>query len=449
VASSIGVNAGSKVDGGGDWNRGSDSQAAYAAAAWLQGADLNESLSQFLNPMALFCLREFQGCRSAAERAISHNPMDGTILAGIGMMLAYSGDWVRRCALAERAAQLNPRHPGWYWIPLFFDLYRECDYRDAVAIGLRFNMPGFLGAHAAMAAAYGQLGESEAARRSLNEVLRLAPAYARSARERLAKWFGPELVDHILDGLRKAGLQVSDGPAKPKSSPVTPASGTAAAPAHSIAVLPFANMSGDKEQEYFSDGLAEEIINLLAQTPVLKVIARASAFAFRGKEQDLRAIAATLGVGAILEGSVHRSGDRVRVTAQLISAEDGTHLFSERYDSVMADVLTLQDEIAVAITGALRIKLSESPGLPSYSPNTAAYEAFLKARYHEAKVTPDSLKLARQYYERNISLDPGFALAHVGLAITTWSRRTGGRGTRPNGPCCSIRPCRKLTPCSV
>jgi TolB-like protein len=208
-------------------------------------------------------------------------------------------------------------------------------------------------------------------------------------------------------------------------------------------------MSGDKEQEYFSDGLAEEIINLLAQTPVLKVIARASAFAFRGKEQDLRAIAATLGVGAILEGSVHRSGDRVRVTAQLISAEDGTHLFSERYDSVMADVLTLQDEIAVAITGALRIKLSESPGLPSYSPNTAAYEAFLKARYHEAKVTPDSLKLARQYYERNISLDPGFALAHVGLAITTWSRRTGGRGTRPNGPCCSIRPCRKLTPCSV
>ena len=98
MASSIGVNAGSKVDGGGDWNRGSDSQAAYAAAAWLQGADLNESLSQFLNPMALFCLREFQGCRSAAERAISHNPMDGTILAGIGMMLAYSGDWVRRFA---------------------------------------------------------------------------------------------------------------------------------------------------------------------------------------------------------------------------------------------------------------------------------------------------------------------------------------------------------------
>src|SRR5208283_4205615 len=177
-----------------------------------------------------------------------------------------------------------------------------------------------------------------------------------------------------IDGLRKAGLELPDESAKSVHAPLTPASGISTA-TRSVAVLPFANMSAATEQEYFSDALAEEIINLLAQIPVLKVIARTSAFAFRGKEQDIRAIAATLGVGAILEGSVRRSGDRVRVTAQLISAEDGAHLFSERYDRVMAEVFTLQDEIAAAIASALRIKLStESPTSPRYAPNTAAYE---------------------------------------------------------------------------
>src|SRR5208283_3049987 len=237
-----------------------------------------------------------------------------------------------------------------------------------------------------------------------------------------------------IDGLRKAGLELPDESAKSVHAPLTPASGISTA-TRSVAVLPFANMSGDKEQEYFSDGLAEEIINLLAQIPGLKVIARTSAFAFRGKEQDTRAIAAALGVGAILEGSVRRSGERVRVTAQLISADDGTHLFAERYDRVMADVFALQDEIAAAITGALRIKLStDAPTPHRYVPNSAAYEALLKARYHEARITPESLELARQYYEQAISLDPGFALAQVGLGIyhmesTYWGRRPASETT--------------------
>jgi serine/threonine protein kinase len=190
-----------------------------------------------------------------------------------------------------------------------------------------------------------------------------------------------------------------------------------AGPERSIAVLPFANLSGDKEQEYFSDGLAEEIINLLAQIPELKVIARTSAFAFREKEQDIRAIAASLGVSTVLEGSVRRSGNRIRVTAQLIAAADGSHLMSERYDREMAEIFAMQDEIAVAITAALRIKLTPgSARSERYTPTVPAYEAFLKARYHEARVTPESLELSRQYYEQAIALDAGFALAHVGLA---------------------------------
>jgi eukaryotic-like serine/threonine-protein kinase len=183
----------------------------------------------------------------------------------------------------------------------------------------------------------------------------------------------------------------------------------------SIAVLPFANLSGDKEQEYFSDGLAEEIINALVKIPGLKVIARTSAFAFKGQNTDIRKIAETLGVANILEGSVRRSGNRIRVTAQLVTSSDGSHLWSERYDREMTDVFAVQDEISAAITGALRVKLSGESAPQRYMPKMPAYEAYLKAKYLQAAVTPESLELARRCYESAIELDPMFALAHVGL----------------------------------
>lgn len=126
----------------------------------------------------------------------------------------------------------------------------------------------------------------------------------------------------------------------------------------SIAVLPFADMSPAKDSEYFSDGLAEEIINALAQIPGLKVIARTSAFAFKGQNVDIRQIAATLGVSNILEGSVRKAGNRTRVTAQLITAADGSHLWSERYDRDLSDIFAVQDEIAAAIAVALQLKLA-------------------------------------------------------------------------------------------
>ncbi|HSA92919.1 MAG TPA: protein kinase [Terriglobales bacterium] len=205
----------------------------------------------------------------------------------------------------------------------------------------------------------------------------------------------------------------------PLPSVTTPDSG--AAP--SIAVLPFANMSTDKEQEYFSDGLAEEIINLLVQAAELKVIARTSSFAFRGREEDVRKIAQTLNVTHILEGSVRRAGNRIRVAAQLIAATDGSHLWSERYDRELSDIFAVQDEISAAITGALRVKLSGGTAPQRYIPKLAAYEAYLKARYLEAKVTPESLELARRYYEQASELDPAFGLAHVGLGYY-WSTLT-------------------------
>jgi len=181
----------------------------------------------------------------------------------------------------------------------------------------------------------------------------------------------------------------------------------------SIAVLPFANMSADKDNEYFSDGLAEEIINALTHIPGLKVTARTSAFAFRGKDQDIRKIAEALDVRTILEGSVRRSGNRIRVTAQLINAADGYHLWSERFDREMVDLFAIQDEIAEAIVMALQVKLSgESRTVRRYTPKFPAYEAYLKALHYMQRSTPESLARSKECFERAILLDPAFALAH-------------------------------------
>jgi TolB-like protein/DNA-binding winged helix-turn-helix (wHTH) protein len=184
----------------------------------------------------------------------------------------------------------------------------------------------------------------------------------------------------------------------------------------SIAVLPFADLSGDRENEYFSDGLAEEIIANLSRGPGLKVIARTSAFAFKGKQEDIRKIGQALGVTNVLEGSVRRAGSRVRVIAQLIAAADGSHLWSERYDREMADIFAIQDEIAQAISSALQVQLS---GISRpHTPQLPAYEAYLKARHCMASFTRESLASSRQFFERAIALDPSFAEAYSGLAMS-------------------------------
>ena len=187
----------------------------------------------------------------------------------------------------------------------------------------------------------------------------------------------------------------------------------------SIAVLPFANMSGDPEQEYFSDGLAEETINALVRVPGLKVIARTSAFAFKGQNVDVRKVAEALGVNHILEGSVRKAGNRVRVTAQLIVAGDGSHLWSERYDRELADVFAIQDEIAQAISRELQIKLSPAPS--RHQPPIAAYEALLKGRHYHQQWTPEAQKQSESCYREAIALDSRYTQAYCELGMLYFS----------------------------
>jgi len=189
----------------------------------------------------------------------------------------------------------------------------------------------------------------------------------------------------------------------------------------SIAVLPFANMSGVKEDDYLCEGLAEEIIDALTRIPGLRVIARTSAFAVGRMGLDVREIGARLDVTTILEGSVRRAGSRVRVTAQLVSTSDGSHVWSERYDRELVDVLALEDDIAQAIAARLRVELAGGPRTPPAAVgNPDAYTAYLEGRHHFARGMPDALMRAMACYERATALDPAFALAYDSLAELHW-----------------------------
>ena len=198
----------------------------------------------------------------------------------------------------------------------------------------------------------------------------------------------------------------------------------------SIAVLPFVNLSTDPENEYFSDGMTEEIINALTKVESLKVTARTSSFAFKGKDQDIREIARVLGVANILEGSVRKAGNRVRITAQLIQASDGFHLWSRNIENELADIFTLQDDISLLIADQIRenfghFELQEHLVEPPTT-SVEAYSSYLKGRYHQLKWNNDDLHKSVDCFKRSVDLDPTYALAYFGLVqsygiMATWA----------------------------
>ncbi|MEE9269053.1 MAG: protein kinase [Candidatus Krumholzibacteria bacterium] len=187
----------------------------------------------------------------------------------------------------------------------------------------------------------------------------------------------------------------------------------------SIAVLPFANMSADKEQEYFCDGMAEDIINDLTNVEGLRVVSRTSSFAFKGKNQDIREIGRKLRVKTLLEGSVRKAGNRLRITAQLINVADGYHIWSQRYDRELEDVFAIQDEISENIVHALKVKLTPQAKRSmekTATKNVQAYDLYLRGRQFFYRWQRKSIEYALEMFQRAIELDPHYSLAYAGMA---------------------------------
>jgi len=224
----------------------------------------------------------------------------------------------------------------------------------------------------------------------------------------------------ILKSLQWAAAAPISSPGlvqRPTGSP----SSASVIPEKSIAVLPFTNMSADKENEYFCDGLSEEIINALSHIRELRVVARTSAFAFKGKEIDIREVGEKLNVGAVLEGSVRKSGQRLRITAQLVNVEDGYHLWSGQFDREMKDIFDIQEEISLTIVDHLKLKLLKDEKekiLKRPTEDHEAYDYYLKGRYFWYRRYEKGFQRGLQYFQQAIEKDPGYALAHMGIADT-------------------------------
>jgi TolB-like protein len=229
----------------------------------------------------------------------------------------------------------------------------------------------------------------------------------------------------VVAGLRLRSHAVAPAPELVRS-PAAVSSPTAAGsftiPEKSIAVLPFVDMSEKKDQEYFSDGLSEELLDLLAQVPDLRVAARTSSFFFKGKAEDVAAIGQKLRVAHVLEGSVRKAGGTIRVTAQLIRADNGYHIWSKTYDRDLKDIFKVQDEISAAVVAALKVQLLSSRPLTSrhQTDNTEAYSQYLLGNQLRLRDTLEANLQARTAYQKAIALDPNYGAAYSGLADAEW-----------------------------
>lgn len=217
-------------------------------------------------------------------------------------------------------------------------------------------------------------------------------------------------VDRLIPEQGTASSERDSSPA----APVAPA----ASALPSVAVLPFVNMSADPDNEYFSDGLSEELLNLLAQIPELHVAARTSSFSFKDKEVTIPEIGKALHVDHVLEGSVRKSGNRVRIAAQLIEADKGRHLWSQAYDRELDDIFAVQDEIAAAVVSELKVNLLGTPAPEARPTDPEAYALYLRARYFFERGTSEDLERAVDDYRRVLEMDADYAPAWAGLAAS-------------------------------
>jgi TolB-like protein len=368
--------------------------------------------------------KELDAFRSAADRALALNPLDGATVEYLAHLLAFAGDWERGCALAESARRLNPHHPGWYWAVALLDAYRRGDYDRARAVAPKALMPGQYYSHGLFAAVYGQLGEREAAAEHVTELLALRPDFAEIAREQFGKWYLPPLVEQLIAGLRKAGLDIAPaGPSGDRgrsddTSSVAIAGTDSGAPRRDdgfwVAVLPFRHRGTDPGVEALAEGLTEEIVTGLSRFSYLRVIARSSTAHYSGEGLDVRAVGQELGARYVMEGSVRQAGSTLRVAVQLVDASSGAHLWAETYDRSFdaQAVFELQDDLVPRIVstsadhfGVLARAISEAVrGRPLA--DLTPYEALMRGFGYHFRLNPEEHAEARDVLEKAVERAP-------------------------------------------
>ena len=332
----------------------------------------------------------------------------------LAMALQAEGRLAPALDAANKALRLNP-HDVWTFSVRGQMLLRLERYKEAVADFRRSTvfLPDFLPPYIQLAFAYDELGEKDQARWAVNEIYRISPTFVPEMLRRDAQPFASaEFTERLITAIKR----------------YPPAEAAAASEKPAIAVLPFVNMSGDAEQEYFVDGMTEDLITDLSKISGLLVIARTSAFSYKGKNIKVQEVARDLDVQYVVEGSVRKVGDRVRITAQLVDATTGHHLWSERYDRELADIFALQDEVTGEIVRALRVKLA--PGEQDQvalipTDNLEAYDLYLRGQARLLTFTREGVLHARELFERAIELDPQFGLAYTGRAYTYLQEAAG------------------------
>jgi len=379
---------------------------------------------------AFFFRREIGSFRAAAERALALHSMEGYITAFLGMAFAFSGDWERGCALADRATQLNSNHPSWYWFAMIVNAYRLRDSQRALELILRVNMPGFWITQTILTVIYSQLGDMDRADAALRELLNIRPNFAAIARVELPKWWQPDLVEQMMGDLRKAGLDTSSAtvtqPAlQAGAAPARTSSGESrAAEGFWIAVLPFRTGSGDADIDSLADGLTEDVTAGLARFPYLQVIAHNSAMAYKDRPADIRTVGHSLGARYIMEGSIRKRGPAIRVNVQLIDAQSGTQLWSESYDCEITgeDAFKIQDDItdhivtSVADGYGVLVRSMAAPTRDRNPNELSASELVLRYYAFMQQVNPKEHAALREAFELALQREPNHANAWACLS---------------------------------
>ncbi len=344
-----------------------------------------------------------------AEQGVALNPNSALAHLMLGKTLFFAGRWEESIPEYKQALRLNPIPPSIYYYSLGLSYGYTGQYDKAIAWcdkAVR-REPDSLIARIMMTVVYSLSGREEQARVEGLEVLRIQPKFSLEIFEKKVTYQRKEDRERLLNALRKAGI--------PDKAPL-PLPEKA-----SIAVLPFENMSDDPKQEYFSNGITEEIITSLSKVPKLLVIARHSTFTYKGKSVNLKKVAEELGVTYVLEGSVRKSENKVRITAQLIDAISGNHLWAERYDRHLNDIFAVQDEITKKIITALQVKLTEGEQIRGAAKGTKNLEAYLKCMQANEYLNRSNIErnaLSRQLAKEAITLDPAYAWAYYVLSKT-------------------------------